>query len=175
MESTLKIATESRGTHLTPIIKIIQPIALVNPDPTEDYDERDKLIANFLHTPCMAERNTLFEVCSHYPHPMNEDAQVYITTIAALEENNFLHRMRWAMIHRYIPHDDIYEFNAIGNKIKSGEQEEWPKEKVSIYMSMWHSINNFFDMLERSERPAWELTHPTITTIERAGKSISKD
>lgn len=111
MESTLKIGTSSRGIHGVPVIKIVQPIHLVNPDPSLDIDDvKDELISSFLHTPVMQFPNILFIVDSHFNYPA-ETPKFRITTISAIEEGQIFHTFKRVILDRLISYDNLVDIN----------------------------------------------------------------
>lgn len=158
MESTLKIDTSSRGIHQVPIIKIVQPIKLIEPNPVEDIDDvKDKLIREFLHTPCMANRNHFFRTDSHFPHPL-ENPRVFITTISAVEEGQMFHTFKHAIFERLISYENLCECIEF-DKRSSDQQTNRP---APFDWDKYLKIKEFFDWV-------WEQPYngdPVNTPIE---------
>jgi len=142
MESTLKIATSSRGVHGVPVIKIVQPVYLSNPIPGYDFEDvKDELISSLLHTPCMQYPNQLFRVDSRFQYPADGESKVVITTISAIEEGQMFHAFKHAIFDRLISYEnlcDCIEFE----KRPSGPGAHGP---VPFDYDKYLKIKEFFD------------------------------
>lgn len=159
MGSTLKISTSSRGVHGVPVIKIIQPINLIDPPIHMDVELKDELIASFLHTPCMTNPNSLFRVDTRWTA---EDAQVRITTISAIEEGQIFHTFKHAILDRLISYDNQVEINILKNQIKNLEIPKGATHKAPVDYDKYLKIQEFFNWL-------WEQPYngdPVNTPIE---------
>lgn len=155
MKSTIKIATESRGTQLIPVIKIIQSLDDLHPDCSEnDIHELDRLIAYFLHLPLMTNRNYLFQVTSHFDHPA-ENPQIAVTVISPIEETDVFRTMKNAIRDRLFSYDEIIDINQTINGIPNTVTKEHP----SGYNSFIY-INEFFEWLE--SQPYHSDTNPSL-------------
>ena len=89
MESTIKIDFESGIGK--PVLKIITPNEL-----NEDSDVRDKLVHDFLHTPSVADRNSLFSTATYF----DLKSPFKLTTIQPLNYFDVLDRLKWEIVLR---------------------------------------------------------------------------
>lgn len=159
MESTLKIDYQGRGTHFVPVIKIVQPIVTAGTSSDDEFDDpKDKLIYDFLNTPLMNRKNSLFEVHSNFSHP-SENPKVYITTISAIEEDNLFSRIKRIIQERLISDYDFYECH---NKDKSNNVDN--EVPMPIGFDKYQKIETFFDWLSKEDY--WNNTSPEITSRE---------
>lgn len=155
MKSTLKIDTESRNEGEVPVIKIVQPIEVWNEnDP--DYDIRDKLIRNFLHTPCRSNRNGYFSLATYFPIPHEGEVKLHITTIAPVPEQDLLYRFRHEILNRFVPYESIISLNSLA--MKKGDPSA--DRKMIRGEDEYKKIHTFFDWLDELERPKWKEAHP---------------
>lgn len=106
MESTLKIDYSSRHDGGIPVVKIIQPIYLKTYDPAADIDPRDAMVRDFLHTPCMFERNAVFGLSSYFDTP-NEKPTHSITHIEPVAEERILSFFQHQLIRRFVSEDTL--------------------------------------------------------------------
>ena len=145
MESTIKIGNSSRGIHSVPIIKIVQPVSLIKPDPHMDIEDvRDQLISEFLHTPVMANPNSFFMVTGRWLVPF-ENSKSQITTISAIEEGQLFHTMKHAMFERFISYDNLVEINEFKSRITT--IKEGIHGPVPFGYDVYLQITNFFDFI----------------------------
>lgn len=169
-KSTLKIATESAGTNLTPVIKIVQPAAQFNFDPKnlEEDDPIDDLIRTFLHTPCMVDRNEWFRLYTHFPVPMDGVSPThYVTTIAPLNERCLFENFKNAILGRVIPYEDHV-------KINRGEIEKCDNrlagtrktERIDLSIIKHNKICDFFAWLESAGYCSWKERQPDFNKAE---------
>lgn len=151
MGSTLKIATSNRGVHGVPVIKIIQPLDLIDPPIYEGVELKDELIASFLHTPCMAHPNSLFRVDTRWTA---EESKVRITTISAIEEGQMFHTFKHAILDRLISYDSLVEINEF--EISSSNINGLGKTPLDY--DKYLQIKQFFDWL-------WDQPYASNTPI----------
>lgn len=111
MKAKVTIDYES-GTTMTPVIKIVTP--LPDRDLFDKYDDpRDRLVADFLHTPSCFERNHLFETKT-YGNILNNGSPVGtqdITTIGAVPYDRILYTFKHILLNRYVSHEDLWGYN----------------------------------------------------------------
>jgi len=156
VKSTIKIDLESQNSGSTPVIKIIQPVDVLDEN-SSDFDIRDKLIRDFLHQPSMVERNSLFELATFYPHPMDEP-RVNITTIAPVKEENVLYKIRHMVLNRLVPYDTIVELNSCGQvAVKNKKKGQSP---MPLRGDLYFKIHEFFDWVDKEGYCSWEDQHP---------------
>lgn len=175
MESTLKISTSGRGVHGVPVIKIVQPVHLVNPDPTLDIDDvRDELLSSLLHTPCMQYPNLLFKVDAHFITP--SDNHTHRTTIiSAIEEGQVFHTFKHAILERLISYDNLVEINILEKSLKTLDMSHPTEQNTRPCpgdYGKYLKIKEFFDWV-------WEQPYngdPVNTPIEtRRDTELAKD
>lgn len=142
MGSTLKISTSSRGVHGVPVIKVIQPINLIIPNPNEDVDIKDELIASFMHTPSMAYPNNLFKVDSRFT---SEEQGVKVTIISAIEEGQMFFTFKHAILNRLISYKNLVEIRERENELKTSDKSK--THPVPFDYDKYIKINEFFDWL----------------------------
>lgn len=153
MKSTVKVDLQSQNSGSTPVIKIIQPIGGLDEN-SPDFDVRDKLIRDFLHTPCMSERNDWFRLATYFPHPMGNEARVHITTIAPCREQELFDSFRNAILNRIIPFDTLIKINQ--RKASDPDMCRTPDNMEVEAIK----INQFFDWL--STQPYADDTDKTV-------------
>lgn len=142
MKSTIKIDYERRNEGGQPVIKIIQPVEAIETDNNETSDDvRDKLLRDFLKTPCMVDRNYLFELNSHFSHPA-ENPNLNICTISPIPYDNILRTFRNILLNRFIP------YNALELFYREKHSDEKSNEYTEHY-TLWSKINKFFDELDK--------------------------
>ena len=93
MKNTLKIEYQQRMNGGVPVIKIVQSVSTLNPDPSEDIDPKDTLLNVFLHDPMNSNPTKLFGVSSFYPHPFDNPTH-HITNIEPIRNEGFFSRLR---------------------------------------------------------------------------------
>lgn len=155
MKSTIKIDYQDRNSGGQPVIKIIQP-AQKQDDDAIDFDVRDKLINGFLQTPCMVQRNSWFNLDSCYAIPPEGETKFHVITIAPVHEDNLLYRFRHAILNRFVPEDTIVKLNTRGTEKHCGDSTR----KVEQGEIEYFKIHDFFDWLDKTNRPSWEEQHP---------------
>lgn len=163
MGSTLKISTSSRGVHGVPVIKIIQPLSLIDPPIHMDVELKDELIASFLQTPCMAHPNSLFRVDTRWTA---EEEKVRITTISAIEEGQVFHTFKHAILDRLISYDNLVEINEF-EKSNARINDCGP---VPFDYDKYLQIKQFFDWV-------WEQPYngdPVNTPIQTRRDTVIK-
>lgn len=138
MKSTIKIDYEGSRKN-SAIIKIVVPYEEKNGGETPGFNEdqvedvRDKLISDFLHTPYQVDKNTLFELKTHYPISGG-----HVTTIGPILNESLFYRFRGHVLNTFIPYEDLRALN-------SGENSE----NVSIESKdNFKRINGFFDWVD---------------------------
>jgi len=140
MGSTLKISTSSRGVHGVPVIKVIQPTNLIIPNPNEDVDIKDELIASFLHTPSMAYPNDLFKVDSRFT---SDEQGVRVTMISAIEEGQMFFTFKHAILNRLISYKNLVEIQKLENELKSADDTS--TRPMPFDYDKYIKIKEFFD------------------------------
>lgn len=141
MKSTIKIDLESQHTGSTPVIKIIQSIDALDENSPE-FDVRDKLIRDFLHAPCMVERNGWFQLATYFPHPI-EAPKVHITTISPVKEESLFYNFRHAILNRVVPYNTLLEMNR-------NEKSDPDTRRTPYDMELEaNKINEFFDWVSQ--------------------------
>lgn len=157
MKSTLKIDYSSRPNGGRPVIKIVQPIELLKAENyAEDVDVRDVMIRDYLHTPCMSDRNGLFRVSSHFETPHGNNPTHYITNIDVVPEEEMFYTFRHAILNRLIPY----------NTLLSMDREEPKKPDDTSCSTRFEreleakKINEFFDWVEQTGYCSWEERQP---------------
>lgn len=154
MESTLKIDYQSRGKHFAPIIKIVQPIRMSGQPSDEEFDDpKDKLISNFLHTPCILKGNFIFEVHSRDQHP-SDNPRVIITTISAIEEDNLFRRLKSYIMDRIISWEDINACHELQQTKPDSNYDHI--QNVPLGFDKYQKIEEFFAWL--SKQDYWDNT-----------------
>lgn len=111
MKCTLKIDFQQINTQGIPVIKIIQPESIMNPNQYDDVDPKDTLLKNFLHSPYSLERHKLFKLETYFPVTF-ENPTHYITTIAPITHEEMLKDLKYMVQ------------NQFKNEILSGEQSD---------------------------------------------------
>lgn len=150
MESTLKIDYSGRGVHGIPVIKIVQPLHLVESTNNEAIEDvRDRLIAEFLHTPCMAHRNHYFRLDTYnnpIPTGKSTDKQITVSTISAIEEGQMFHTFKHAILDRLISYDNLVEINQLENSLGDyKDRVKAGKTPAPFGYDTYLKIKEFFD------------------------------
>lgn len=158
MKSTIKIDFESQNSGSIPVIKIIQPVEVVDEN-SPDYDVKDKLIRDFLHQPCMSDRNSLFELATFYPHPMDEP-RVHVTTIAPVKEESIFYKVRHIILNRLVPYNSIMELNSCDQVALKNKREG--KSPMPSRGDLYFKVHEFFDWVEKTGYCSWEDQHPYL-------------
>lgn len=178
MESTLKIDYSGRGVHGIPVIKIIQPVHLVESTNNEAIEDvRDRLIAEFLHTPSMVNRNHFFRLDTYGPLPTGKEniKPIAVTTISAIEEGQMFHTFKHAILDRLISYDNLVEINEFKNSIVINPEQSGNHGPVPSGYDKYLKIQEFFDWLwdqpyaintPISDRPI-EVRRDTVKPIEK--------
>lgn len=162
-KSTLKITTESAGTNITPVIKIVQPIAQFKPDlnNVDDDDPVDDLIRTFLHAPCMVEPHFLFRTYTHFPVPFEGTPTHWITTIAPINAKDHFDTFKNIVLSRMIPYEDHVSINrgevAVIDKNLHGTRKA---ERIDTSVIKHSKIQEFFQWLDETEPATWEEQQP---------------
>lgn len=126
MKSTLKIDYQSG----LPVIKIVQPVSVLNPSPDEDVDPKDTLLAEFLKKPINTERNYIFALSSYYEHPNFDNATHHITNIMPVEKQDMLSKIKSMLYHEahsrqlFLDEEISSLFNKIYEAIKLQDSPE---------------------------------------------------
>lgn len=154
MKSTIKIDTEQGQ----PILKIVQPIDCVNFTlQNDDYDVRDKLLAEFIQKPSMTDWNGWFRVNTHFTHPF-ENPTHQITTIAPVEVDELFNLFKHNILNRLVPYNTIVAIN-------SGQEKSQGKHA---------KIMEFFNWLGEQKCATYEEQHPYIEQIPQEGQTGNK-
>lgn len=156
MKSTLKIDYQGRGTHFVPIIKIVQPIEMAyRPENDEVFeDPKDKLISNLLYTPLRVDANQLFEITMRRQVP-DENPEIIVTTMAALEEEQLFRRMKRMIQDRLLSQEDFDEcFKVIKNNLP--HDSIYSTIDTSFGFDKFLKIEEFFNWL--CEQHYWSDT-----------------
>lgn len=159
MKSTLKIDYAPNGK---PIIKIIQPSDCLDlhTHPDGDYDVRDKLIADFLHTPMNCDINGLFQVYTH--GSLEKDPKFHVTTIAPIDVSKQFDVFKHTILNRIIPYEDLVKINR--NEIYQGDPNATGvriAERIDISHEKYIRINEFFNWLSETEWASREEQQPS--------------
>lgn len=151
MKSTIKIDYE-RSFERTPVIKIIIPYLEKDnngtPGDLDDDDVRDGLVRDLIQSPCMASPNHFFEVKTTFP--IGDHSR--LTTIGAIIEGDLMYRFRHAILNRFVSYAEL----VACNEIKRTDDFDTNTYPVPLYYDRFVKINDFFDWLDKTERPAWE-------------------
>lgn len=152
MKSTIKIDYD-RNQELKPVIKIILPLDLREGEmcsEAHDIDPRDKLIADFLHTPRNIVENYLFEVNQRL---LINNGESLLTTIAAIPEESIFTRLKTAIIGRLVGDDSMQECQDMRGKTNRPCPHNYDK---------WLKITEFFEWVE--EQPySGNIDVPLVT------------
>lgn len=158
MESTLKIDYSGRGVHGIPVIKIVQPLYLVESTNNEAIEDvRDRLISEFLHTPCMVHRNHFFRLDTYggpIPTGKQNDKKISVTTISAIEEGQMFHTFKHAILDRLISYDNLVEIN----EFERSSSNINGFGKTPLDYDKYLQIKQFFDWL-------WDQPYASNTPI----------
>lgn len=157
MKSTLKVDLSTS----IPVIKVIQPLEVVQYREEDDCDVRDKILKEFLHSPSKAVRNELFSLHTYFPHPM-ENPTLYVTTIAAIPVENYFETFKCQIMSKMVPYYDRIEFAKGNTGIKQGDVQTTEKS----YYQTYKAIEDFFAMLEKTEWATFEQQHPSHHTMQ---------
>lgn len=151
MKSTIKVDFNSQHEGAQPVIKIIQPFEVSDQNSTEhdvsDIDVRDKLLKDFLHTPCMTDRNSFFRVSSCFSHPP-VNPNINVITISPIQRAEMFDTFRYAILNRIVPIDTIEDLNS-----RKGKFESIPPYGFEDYVK----IHEFFDWLLERDKEIWEI------------------
>lgn len=142
MKSTIKIDYD-RSHELKPVIKIILPLDLKEGEKcteAHDIDPKDKLVADFLHTPRNIVENYLFEVNQRF---FINDGSALLTTISAIPEEVIFTRLKTAITGRLISEEDQSECRKYS--IHCTPDNIFP---VPNNYDAWSKINEFFEWLD---------------------------
>lgn len=145
MKSTIKIDYD-RNHELKPVIKIILPLDLKEGEKcseAHEIDPRDKLVADFLHTPRNLVENYLFEVNQRV---FINDGSSLLTTIAAIPEEYLFARFYRAIIGRIVSEEDQQKCLDFSRRDYTGTL---PRKSPSKDYDKWVKIRDFFDWLEK--------------------------
>lgn|GEM_PF-5974484 len=118
-----------------------------------DFDVRDKIIKEFLHTTCMSDRNNWFNLNSYGELPKSE-AKVKVTTIAPVPEENLLYRFRHSILNKFIPYETIIKMNTQKPTPKGTERTPFNRELEA------RKIHEFFDWLDSIGYCSWKEQQP---------------
>jgi len=155
MKSTLKIAFQSNMSPELPVIKIVQPMGYHYGkfDPSDDVDVKDEMLHSFLTQPASLKPYPIFTVKTTFPHPFEGDATHWITTIAPVQEQDVLYKLRHMVINRFVPAESIVTLNLMGEErleeyfSDSNKNIEIPIERSLNYKKI-HDFFNWLDTLE---------------------------
>lgn len=129
MESTLKISRSGSS----PAIKIIQPSSVLNLQESDDYDERDMLLKEFLHAPMMVYETDWFILNTNFTASNGHK----ITTIVPVDQRELFYKFRHAILNRLVPYETIVAINR---------QEAFAKPD-----SPYAKIMEFFDWADKQD------------------------
>lgn len=146
MKSTVKIDYAGSGFGGTPVIKITRPIEAIELSEFEDEDVRDRLVNDFLHTPGMVERNTLFTART-YGSP-GGNAKIDVTTIGAVDLSGQFYLFRHSILNRLVPYESIIRLNKAAHEVDGDKTiaNQMP-ERGEVYFK----IKEFFDYIYKLE------------------------
>lgn len=162
MKSTLKIDYLSRSDSSIPVIKIIQPNEVFEDSQTVDYDVRDKLIRDFLMRPGYSDRNYWFALDTYFGNDLKEPT-LFISTIAAIKEEELFEKFRYAILNRLVPYQSLIELTApkpAPEERKSIDEHKKNAEKAPKGFVEYLKIIEFFEWLETAERISWKEQQP---------------
>ena len=137
MKSTIKIDYDRGHNEVLPAVKIILPLNLHEQEnvlEAHDIDSRDKLIADFLHTPGNQECNHIFKVnqCRLLEHGTH-----LLTTIIPVKEEELFEEFKSNIMGRIISEPDLQSYDTPSCKPCGFTYDAWVK------------IKEFFEWLEK--------------------------
>lgn len=126
MKSTVKIDYQVRQNGGVAVIKIVQPVEVLECSHEEnDVDPRDKLVSQFLHQPLNVHPHTIFQRTTYYPTPI-ENPKHYVTNIEPISNEDFCFKIK----HSIISYLDMLEV-------------DFPKENINkLFYEIEESIKN---------------------------------
>lgn len=101
MKSTVKIDYQLHGNGGLSVIKVVQPLEVLNPQPQDDIDPRDTMVAQFVHNPLSQEPSDLFVRDSYYPHPFDNPTH-YVTKIKAVSNQERIYTLENLLINTIV-------------------------------------------------------------------------
>lgn len=151
MKSTLRIDYQSGSHGSDPIIKIVQPVEVLESLVEPDYDVRDRLIRDLLQRPGYSDRNYWFQLDTYYPNDM-EKPTAHISNIIAVRQEDLFYKFRHAILNRMVCYNELVETNhAISNKK--------PDQEIKLGEN-FKKITEFFDWLDTATWPSYEEQNP---------------
>lgn len=132
MKSTIKIDFDSRNEGSQPVIKIIQPADCLD-EQSPDFDVKDKLLRDFLHTPCNINRNNLFKLGTCFPFPHEGVVKLNIATIKPVDIKDAFYLFKHDILNKIIPDETLILFNGNNERLKSIPGEENYKKIIDFF------------------------------------------
>lgn len=164
MKSSVKIDYD-RSQELKPVIKIILPLDLRDGDKcteAHNIDPRDKLVADFLHTPRNLVENYLFEVNQRW---LIDNGSSLLTTISPIPEEEMFFRLKTAIMGRIIG-DNIEAYRGCESFKESDKTGPCP-----LNYDRWLKITEFFEWVK--EQPySGESVLPDKLTIRHVFETM---
>lgn len=154
MKSTLKIDYSSRSDSSIPVVKIIQPADSFNDTTESDFDVRDKLIRDFLVRPGYCDRNYWFNLDTCFGND-HDNPTLFISTIAAIKEEDLLEKFKWALLNRYVPYNSLTQL-----RMPRPEVDPDIETQAIAGENKFYRINEFFDWLISHEQATWHEQQP---------------
>lgn len=112
MKSTVKIDYQIYGNGGLSVIKIVQPLEVLKPEPQDDVDPRDTMVAQFVHNPISQNPSDLFVRDTYYPHPFDNPTH-YVTKIKAVSNEERIYTLENILINTIVEWNIPFEVKEI--------------------------------------------------------------
>ena len=136
MKSTVKIDYQLYGNGGLSVIKIVQPLEVLNPQPQDDVDPRDTMVSQFVHNPISQNPSDLFVRDTYYPHPFDNPTH-HVTKIKAVANEERIYTLENLLINTIVEWKIPFEVSEIEKFFERinkaiGEQNQKRQRELTV-------------------------------------------